>query len=73
MQSAEIELKFPVDQPGLLEARLPELGFRLLTPRTFETNTLFDTPNRTFGTGNFGRIFSAEPARQMQFGMKLIF
>jgi hypothetical protein len=33
----------------------------------------FDTPNRTFGTANFGRIFSAEPARQMQFGMKLIF
>jgi carboxypeptidase family protein len=33
----------------------------------------FDTPNRTFGTANFGRIFSAEPAREMQFGIKLLF
>src|SRR5947209_12567069 len=47
MQIAEIELKFPVDQPSLLAAPRPQLGFRLLTPRTFETNTLFDTPSRT--------------------------
>jgi hypothetical protein len=33
----------------------------------------FDTPNRTAFTANFGRIFSAEPARQMQVGVKLIF
>jgi hypothetical protein len=33
----------------------------------------FDTPNRTAFTANFGRIFSAEPARQMQGGIKLIF
>ncbi len=33
----------------------------------------FDVPNRTFGTANFGRIFSAQPARQMQFGIKLLF
>ena len=33
----------------------------------------FDTPNRTAFTANFGRIFSAEPARQMQFGIKMIF
>jgi hypothetical protein len=33
----------------------------------------FDTPNRTFGTANFGRIFSAEPAREMQFGIKLLY
>jgi len=33
----------------------------------------FDVPNRTFGTANFGRIFSAEPARQMQLGAKLLF
>jgi hypothetical protein len=33
----------------------------------------FDVPNRTFGTSNFGRIFSAQPARQMQFGIKALF
>jgi hypothetical protein len=32
-----------------------------------------DVPNRRFGTANFGRIFSAQSARQMQFGAKLIF
>lgn len=33
----------------------------------------FDVPNRIFGTSNFGRIFSAGPARQMQFGIKFLF
>ncbi len=47
MQSAEIELKFPVTDPSLLEAMLPELGFQLETPRTFEHNTLYDTPERS--------------------------
>jgi adenylate cyclase class 2 len=46
MQAAEIELKFPVADPQALEARLPQLGFHLETPRTFEHNTLFDTPTR---------------------------
>jgi adenylate cyclase class 2 len=46
MQAAEIELKFPVADPQALQARLPHLGFRLTTPRTFEHNTLFDTSNR---------------------------
>jgi hypothetical protein len=32
-----------------------------------------DVPNRTFGSANFGRIFGAGPARQMQFGAKLLF
>lgn len=46
MQAAEIELKFPVADPQALQARLPNLGFHLLTPRTYEHNTLFDTPAR---------------------------
>ena len=46
MQSAEIELKFPVAVPSDLEAMLPDLGFHLETPRTFEHNTLYDTPQR---------------------------
>jgi hypothetical protein len=33
----------------------------------------FDVPNRIFGTSNFGRIFSALPSRQMQFGAKVLF
>jgi adenylate cyclase class 2 len=47
MQNSEIELKFPVDDPAELQARLPGLGFHLDTPRTFEQNTLYDTPVRT--------------------------
>ena len=33
----------------------------------------FDVPNRLAFTPNFGRIFSAVPARQMQFGVKIVF
>ena len=33
----------------------------------------FDLPNRIFGTPNFGRIFSAKNAREMQFGAKVSF
>ena len=46
MHSAEIELKFPVTSLDDLEQRLVELGFVLDTPRTFEANTLYDTPER---------------------------
>ena len=47
MQSAEIELKFRVESLFEFERRLPQLGFRLETPRTFEQNTLYDTPERS--------------------------
>jgi adenylate cyclase, class 2 len=47
MQTAEIELKFPIDDLARLTARLPGLGFQLDTPRTFEQNTLYDTSGRT--------------------------
>lgn len=47
MQNAEIELKFPVDSLSGFEHQLDELGFHLDTPRTFEQNTLYDTPGRT--------------------------
>jgi adenylate cyclase class 2 len=50
MQSAEIELKFPYSDPAALQALLPQLGFRLDTPRTFEHNTLYDTPARDLRT-----------------------
>jgi adenylate cyclase class 2 len=45
--SAEIELKFPVPDPGSFASRLTEQGFHLDTPRTLEQNTLYDTPDRT--------------------------
>jgi adenylate cyclase class 2 len=46
MQAPEIELKLPVADPTAFQSRLPALGFHLDTPRTFEQNTLYDTPNR---------------------------
>jgi hypothetical protein len=33
----------------------------------------FDLPNRIFGTPNLGRIFSAKPPREMQFGLRWSF
>jgi adenylate cyclase, class 2 len=50
MQAAEIELKFPVTDPIALQASLPHLGFHLVTPRTFEHNTLYDFPARELRT-----------------------
>ena len=46
MQSAEIELKFAIDAPEAFQRRLGLLDFHLDTPRTFEANTLYDTPER---------------------------
>ena len=46
MQTAEIELKFQIDDLERLQSRLPGLGFQLDTPRTFEQNTLYDTGGR---------------------------
>ncbi len=43
----ETEIKFRVDDQVRLEAQLADLGFRLVTPRSFESNTLFDTPERS--------------------------
>jgi adenylate cyclase class 2 len=47
MQNAEIELKFRVASLPDFERRLQELGLKLDTPRTFEANTLYDTPVRS--------------------------
>jgi len=45
--AVEIELKFPVSDPTALAARLLELGCTVVTPRTFESNVLLDTPSRS--------------------------
>jgi adenylate cyclase class 2 len=46
MAQIETEIKFRVSDIAALEQQLQALGFRLLTPRTFESNTLYDTPER---------------------------
>jgi adenylate cyclase class 2 len=42
----ETEIKFRVDDLAGLEARLASAGFRVETPRTFESNVLYDWPDR---------------------------
>jgi adenylate cyclase class 2 len=71
MQSAEIELKFPIHDLASLQARLPSLGFQLDTQRTFEHNTLYDTPSRTLRQAKqilrirrYGNIWTVTHKRQ---------
>ncbi len=42
----ETEIKFRVDVPTAFEERLGGAGFHLVTPRSFESNVLYDTPDR---------------------------
>jgi adenylate cyclase, class 2 len=42
----ETEIKFRISDLGDLTRRLPAAGFRVLTPRAFESNMLYDTPDR---------------------------
>lgn len=42
----ETEIKFRVADLSALTGRLESAGFRLETPRSFESNTLYDTPDR---------------------------
>ncbi len=46
MHAPEIELKFAVADIDRFRARVQSLGLTLITPRTFEANTLYDTPER---------------------------
>ncbi len=46
MQAAEIELKFSVADVRALRAAANDLGFKLVTERTFESNVLYDSPDR---------------------------
>ncbi len=57
MQAAEIELKIPVNDPETFRRKVEGLGFRLKTDRTFEQNTLYDTPERSLrGRGQILRL-----------------
>lgn len=46
MSAVETEVKFRIDNLEQLEHRIQSLGFRVVTPRTLERNTLYDTPDR---------------------------
>jgi adenylate cyclase class 2 len=46
MSGIETEVKFRVQDVARVEQRLREAGFRRETPRTFERNVLYDTPER---------------------------
>jgi adenylate cyclase class 2 len=46
MSKPEIELKLPIFDSADFESRLRAHGYRVDTPRTFEHNTLYDTPSR---------------------------
>ena len=47
MGAIETEIKFRVADTAALEAKLATAGFHLVTPRSFESNVLYDTPNRS--------------------------
>src|SRR5689334_13855627 len=40
----EVEIKFKIDDIDALTIALQATGFRLITPRTHEMNTLYDQP-----------------------------
>jgi adenylate cyclase class 2 len=42
----ETEIKFRLDDPAAFSLRLEKAGFHVVTPRAFESNTLYDTPDR---------------------------
>jgi adenylate cyclase class 2 len=42
----ETEIKFRIADPEALRQRLASVGFSLQTPRSFESNILYDTPDR---------------------------
>lgn len=43
----ETEIKFRVSDVAALDAQLTTAGFRQQTPRSFESNVLYDTPDRS--------------------------
>ncbi len=50
--SQEVEIKLRVADPSALRLRLKKLRAREIIPRTFESNTLYDTPSRNLIRGD---------------------
>ncbi len=48
MRHEEIEVKFLLEDLPAMRQRLVALGATLSTPRTYEENLLFDTPDAQF-------------------------
>lgn len=46
MSAIETEIKFRVADPDALSGQLAAAGLHVVTPRSFESNTLYDTPDR---------------------------
>jgi adenylate cyclase class 2 len=46
MMAVETEIKIKLDDESGFSAGLQTAGFRLVTPRSFESNVLYDTPDR---------------------------
>ena len=67
LKARQAALQRDVAVNGRLQLRLRWEVFNVLNHQNF------DIPNRIAFTSNFGRIFSALPSRQMQFGVKLTF
>ena len=66
---ANLDMSF---QKTWMLANASRLEFRWEIFNVFN-RTNFDVPNRFFGSPNFGRIFSAQNARELQFGLRLVF
>jgi predicted adenylyl cyclase CyaB len=59
----EIEIKLPVTDVPALRRRLNQLNARLISPRTHEFNTLYDTPKKNLARrGQLIRIRVEQPA-----------
>jgi hypothetical protein len=66
-RSATLSIAKTWGLPGATRLELRSEVFNLLSRANF------DIPNRTFGTPNSGRIFSAKSAREFQFGLRVAF
>ena len=70
MQAAEIELKFSVADVRALRAAASDLGFKLVTERTFESNVLYDSPDRQLRLRRqilAGEIAPGQPVPSLRF------
>jgi adenylate cyclase class 2 len=65
----EIEIKLRVADPSALRLRLKQLRAREIIPRTFESNTLYDTPSRNLIRG--GRLIRMRVERPSAHSRKI--
>ena len=62
-KNQEVEIKLQVTDIGALRRRLKQLQARMDVPRTFESNTLYDTPKKILASkGQLIRIRTEQPS-----------